>query len=220
MVVSPILRGMFGLQTDAGKHQITLAPHVPADWTSFAIRNVHVGEVTLDFQYRKTADSIVLETKRAGSGDCWVDFSPSLSLRTEVTSVEMNGRPLPFRIQPNASDQHLSVRFPVDGGLNTVVIRVKNDFGLAFSNELPALGSASRSLRVVSESWNSSRNQLTLEVSGRAGSRYELAVWNPAQITSVEGAALTKTAKLEVQIPGAATDPYSQHTIVIHFARP
>jgi glycogen debranching enzyme len=220
MVVSPILRGMFGLQTDAGKHQITLAPHVPADWTSFAIRNVHVGEVTLDFQYRKTADSIVLETKRAGSGDCWVDFSPSLSLRTEVTSVEMNGRPLPFRIQPNASDQHLSVRFPVDGGLNTVVIRVKNDFGLAFSNELPALGSASRSLRVVSESWNSSRNQLTLEVSGRSGGRYELAVWNPAQITSVEGAALTKTAKLEVQIPGAATDPYSQHTIVIHFARP
>ena len=33
MVVSPILRGMFGLQTDAEKHEITLAPHVPADWT-------------------------------------------------------------------------------------------------------------------------------------------------------------------------------------------
>ena len=43
MVISPILRGMFGLQTDAEKHQITLAPHVPADWTSFAIQNVRVG---------------------------------------------------------------------------------------------------------------------------------------------------------------------------------
>ena len=40
MVVSPILRGMFGLQTDAEKHQIHSTPHVPADWTSFAIRNV------------------------------------------------------------------------------------------------------------------------------------------------------------------------------------
>ncbi len=35
------------------------------------------------------------------------------------------------------------------------------------------------SLRVVSESWNPAHNQLTLEVSGRAGGRYELQVWNP-----------------------------------------
>ena len=220
MVVSPILRGMLGLQTDAGKHQITLAPHVPADWTSFAIRNVHVGGVAVDFQYRKTTDSIVLEIRRSGSGECWVDFAPSFSLRTEVTSVEINGRRLLFKIQPNANDQHLLVPFPVEGGLNTVVIRVKNDFGLAFSNELPALGSSSRGLRVVSESWNSSRNQLTLEVSGRSGSSYELTVWNPSQITSVEGASLTKTARLQVQIPGAAADSYSQQKIVIHFARP
>src|SRR5713101_6394083 len=54
MVVSPILRGLFGLQTDAQAHQITLAPHVPADWTSFAIHNVHVGSVSADFQYHKT----------------------------------------------------------------------------------------------------------------------------------------------------------------------
>ncbi len=33
MVVSPILRGMFGLQADVEKHQINLAPHIPADWT-------------------------------------------------------------------------------------------------------------------------------------------------------------------------------------------
>src|SRR5207302_11096786 len=34
MVVSPLLRGLFGLQTDAQNRQITLSPHVPADWTS------------------------------------------------------------------------------------------------------------------------------------------------------------------------------------------
>ena len=87
MVVSPILRGMFGLQTDAERRQITLAPHVPADWTSFAIRNVRVAGIGVDFQYRKTADSVVLETRRAGTGDCWVEFSPSFSLRTRVVRV-------------------------------------------------------------------------------------------------------------------------------------
>jgi len=219
MVVSPILRGLFGLQTDAEKHQITLAPHVPADWSSFAIRNVRVAGVGVNFEYRKTSDSVVLQAKRAGTGECWVEFSPAFSLRTQVVSVQLNGRGLPFKLQPNNSDQHLSVRFPVAAGPNTLVIHVKNDFGLALSNDLPALGSASRGLRVISESWNASRTELTMTVSGLAGSRYELGVWNPGQISNVEGAVLTKFGKLEIQMP-PGTDSYLQQKIVMHFGRP
>ena len=218
MVVSPMLRGMFGLQTDAEKSQITLAPHVPVDWTSFAIRNVHVGAVALDFQYRKTANMLSLETKRTGTGQCWVEFSPSLSLRAKVESVEMNGRSVPFKMQPNDNDQHLYVRFPVSDGPNRLVLHMKNDFGLVLSNDLPSLGSASRGLRVTSESWNSSKTQLTLQASGVPGSRYDLAVWNPAQISSVEGAVLTDSGKLRIEMPAASADSYSQHNVVIHFA--
>jgi glycogen debranching enzyme len=219
MVISPILRGMFGLQTDAKKHQITLAPHVPSDWMSFAIRNDHVGDAAVDFRYRKTADTVELETKRTGTGDCSVEFSPSFSLRTQVISVQMNGHPLPFKMQPNLHDQHLSVRFPVNGGPNNLVIRVKNDFGLTLSNELPALGSASRELRVLSETWNNSKTQLTLEVSGRAGNRYELNAWNPSQISSVEGAVVTKPGKLEIRMPQGTPDSYVPQRVVIHFGR-
>ena len=218
MVVSPILRGMFGLQIDAEKHQITFSPHIPADWTSFAIRNVHAGAARVDFQFRKTADSVVLETKRSGNGECWVDFSPAFSLRTEIVSVEMNGRPLPFKMLPNRNDQHLSVRFPVDGGPDSIVIRMKNDFGLAIENELPPLGSASRELRVLSETWNSSKTQLTLETSGLQGRRYELYVWNPAQVRFAEGAVLTKQGKLTVQMPTAGADSYTSQRVILHFA--
>jgi hypothetical protein len=45
-----------------------------------------------------------------------------------------------------------------------------------------------------------------------------LSVWNPGQIFSVEGAALTKLGKLEIQMaPGA--DSYLQSKVVIHFGR-
>jgi len=219
MVVSPILRGMFGLQTDAEKHEITLAPHVPADWTSFSIRNVRMGGVGVDFQYRKTIDSVILEAKRSGSGECSVEFSPSFSLRTQVISVQMNGRPLPFKMQPNSNDQHLSVHFAVGDGPNNLVIRVKDDFGLALANDLPPLGSSSRGLRVLSESWNATKTELTLNVSGLASAHYELSVWNPGQISSVDGAVLTKLGKLEIQIPRAATDSYLQQKVVLHFGR-
>jgi glycogen debranching enzyme len=231
MVASPILRGLFGLQTDAEKHQITLAPHVPSDWTSFAVRNVHLGEARVDFQYHKTPDSITLETTRIGTGDCWVEFSPAFSLRAEVVSVEMNGRPLPFQIQTNAEDQHVSMRIQVHGGLNIVVIRVKNDFGLALANQPPALGSTSHGLRVLSSSWNSGRDRLTVEVSGARGVAYELGVWNPGQISSVEGAVLTKQGNIRIEIPmhkdnqnsndkdQSGEQDYLHHAVVIHFGK-
>jgi glycogen debranching enzyme len=218
MVVSPILRGMLGLQSDARAHLLTFGPHVPADWTAFSVHNARVGEVSLDLQYRKTTDSLTLEAKRTGNGDCWVEFSPAVSLRTQVLSVEMNGRPLPFKVRPNRNDQHLSVRFPVDGGPNVVVVHVKNDFGLALLNELPPLGSASRGLRILSESWNQARTEVTLETSGRGGSSYEMNVWNPAQISSAEGALLNKAGKLEITMP-AGQDSYVSQKVVIHFTR-
>jgi hypothetical protein len=218
MAISPILRGMLGLEIDAAKHQMNLTPHIPADWTSVGIHNVHVGGVSVDLRYRKTTDSIELEANRTGNGDCWIEFSPAFSLRTQIVKVEMNGRPLPFKVQPNSNDQHLLVHFPVSGGPNNLVILVKNDFGLSLNSELPPLGSASRGLRVTSQSWNASRTQLTLHLSGRSGSSYEMAVWNPAQISSVEGAVL-KNGKLEIQIPSGPSDSYVPQDVEIRFGR-
>jgi glycogen debranching enzyme len=224
MVVSPILRGLFGLQTDAEKHEVRLAPHVPADWTSFGIRNVRVGKVNVDFQYRKTRESVTVEVVRNGVGDCWVEFSPAFSLRTKIVAVELNGKPLTFKIQANDEDQHVSMRFPIQGGANSVVIRVKNDFGLTLTNELPALGSTSRGLRVISSSWNSSRDRLTIQVSGVPGMDYELGVWNPEEVGSVEGATLTKQGKVRIEIPEDKTpadksNHYAQGVVVIHFGK-
>ena len=100
------------------------------------------------------------------------------------------------------------------------MIRVKNDFGISLSNDLPALGSASRELRVVSESWNSAKTQLTLNVSGLQSTQYELSVWNQGEIDSVQGARLNKQGKLEVQIPQAPEGTYVSQKIVLQFGRP
>ena len=220
MVISPILRGLLGLQTNAEAHQITIAPHVPADWTSFAIHNVHLGNISADFRYHKTQDSIVLETTRTGTGDCWVEFAPAISLRAKVLSVEMNARSLPFKILPNSNDQHVTMRFPVYGGPNTITIRVKNDFGLVVSNELPSLGSTSRNLRVISESWNATKTQLTLELAGIAGASYEIGVSNPGQIASIDGGTLTKQGKLQFDFPSGPPETYLHAKVTIHFTQP
>jgi len=42
MVISPVLRGMLGLQVDATTHTVVMSPHVPADWNHFSLTDVRV----------------------------------------------------------------------------------------------------------------------------------------------------------------------------------
>ena len=223
MVVSPILRGMLGLGSDAQSHTVTFTPHIPPDWRSFSLDNLRVGSTIVALSYQRAPGVLTLDVKRTGS-DCTLDFNPAFSLRTSVASVELNGRSLPFRVAASASDQHVAIRFPLTQTTSTVRIRLKNDFGVSLSNKLPALGSASEGLRVLSETWNSARTQLTLSLSGLAGKTYELSIWNPSQVASVKGAKLGAAgqdlAKLVVEFPSADAESYVHQDIVLNFARP
>ncbi|HEY6267855.1 MAG TPA: hypothetical protein VIX11_06135, partial [Candidatus Acidoferrum sp.] len=222
MVVSPLLRGMFGLQADATMGTLTFAPHVPADWTSFGIGNVPVGKAKLDLHYSKDVGGITLEVKATGDATCLVDFQPAVSVRAKVLGVEFNGQRVPFLVESNSIDQHVIVKINVAGGSHSLRIRMRDDFGLSYSSTLPAIGATSQGLRILSETWTPARDRLTLNTSGLSGSRYILTAWNGEQIASVEGAKLFKTedAKTELilDLPKMSGTAYSTATISIQFA--
>ena len=216
MVISPLLRGLFGLKTDAAQHNVVLAPHVPADWTTFAIHNVHAGNATLDFAYTKTLDAISLSID--SSADASLEFSPALSPRARIVAAELNGGHVTFRISKNDVDQHAVMQVNIPKGKSTLRIRSRNDFGISYANSLPALGSRSVGLRLIADSWSASGDAETLEFAGAAGARYELGVWNPAEASSVDGA-IINNGRLVVNIPASSSDAYPHQKVVIHFAR-
>jgi glycogen debranching enzyme len=222
MVISPILRGMFGLSADAKNSTLTFAPHVPANWTSFSIRAAHVGDVTVDLHYSRTAEAIALQIDCKGSAACPILFAPALSLRANVGGVELNGRAVAFHLEANEEDQHARVQFSAPAGTSTLRVRVQNDFGVAYDASLPPLGVRSQGLRILSETWTTARDRLTLELSGVSGRAYELCVWNPAQAASVEGGALVSTqdglSRVRVQFPGSDSEGYSRGEIIFHFS--
>ncbi|MBI3477438.1 MAG: hypothetical protein HY010_17035 [Acidobacteria bacterium] len=222
MVVSPIMRGMLGIDVDTQSRTVTFAPHVPTDWKTFSADNVRVGSTTLSLTYQKTPGVMTLEVKRTGSGDVTLNFSPALSLRSEVASVELNGHSLTFHADANATDQHVTMRIPISQATTTVRIHLKNDFGVSIANVLPALGSTSQGLRVISESWNANHTQMTLSLAGLAGKRYELLVWNPSQVTSVRGGKLEGVREndgvLAVEFSGNP-DSYVHQDVVLDFTK-
>lgn len=220
MVVSPILRGVLGLERDATARTLTFAPHLPVHWTVFAVRNINLAGTQIDFRYMKTVNDLTLQVTKSGLENFTLNFEPALSLRANVTGVEMNGRRVEFHLAPNQQDQHLLLHLPITETNNTIHIRLRNDFGLAYDAKLPMLGEASRGLRILAEHWSSTRDTLTLEVSGRPGTDYELAVWNPREVRSVDGAKLAETpwgTSARFQLSGDAATPFASGKIVFHF---
>jgi glycogen debranching enzyme len=187
MVISPLLKGLFGLKSDAIAHTITLAPSLPADWSSFELRNIRAGNSTVNVKFHRSADEMFLFVQSAGGDPVTFQFQPSLSLRAEVLAVDLNGHSIPFQFEANGSDQHLLVRFPVSQDSAVLRVRLRNDFAVSHKSELPPLGHQSEGLRILSEAWNPERSQLTLEVEGLPGHSYGIELLNGKEITSVEG---------------------------------
>ena len=223
MVVSPLLKGMLGLEKDATKKSLTFVPHVPADWTNFKINNVRVGDSVLNLSYQKTLDEITLEITRTG-GECTLDFEPALANTALVGRVVVNGKPTTYDQRMLAEHHHLRIKVALNEGKNVVHIPVANDFGVSYAFRLPELGSASSDLRILSEKMEDVTAPMELVTAGRAGATYDLAVWNSSMIESVRGAELVKDAsggtKLRIHFEGKAGEEYPHQRVVIFFHPP
>jgi glycogen debranching enzyme len=223
MVVSPLLRGMLGLEADAGNGTLIFAPHAPPDWSAFGVHGVQVGAGRLDLQYAKDTQGITLNVQAMGTESSVIDFRPALSLRAKVLGVEFNGHAAPFHVQSNTNDQHVLIRFEVSGDSNKLRIRLQDDFGVTYNSKLPEIGQASKGLRILSETWTAERDQLTLSLSGLAGSVYELAVWNPEQIKSIDGAKLVKRSDgaqvLQLVLVKNGEEVFAHGQVTIYFVQ-
>jgi hypothetical protein len=213
MVISPLLRGLLGLETDDADRRVIFSPHLPADWRWVRVQRVRAGSTTVDFRYRKTAEEISLEVE--SSGDLNLEFSPAISPRAELTGARANDRPVHVELKTTETDQHAILRTIVKKGKTTLRIGLDNDFRVSYQPSLADLGSTSRELRIIRETWSPYR--LILNLAGLAGAEYDLVVSDPAQITSIEGGEL-KDRKLRIQIPGSQSADYVNEKVTIHLA--
>ena len=58
MVITPILRGLFGISIDAQTKTITVNPHLPAVWNKAAIRNIQVPGGSFDLGFRRDGENL------------------------------------------------------------------------------------------------------------------------------------------------------------------
>ena len=61
MLISPTVRGLFGLNPDALNHRLTVAPQLPADWGLATLRNVAVGNTTYNITMHREGAELSVE---------------------------------------------------------------------------------------------------------------------------------------------------------------
>jgi hypothetical protein len=60
MVVTPLLRGLFGIDIDGLHHTLTITPHLPVDWPAAAVRRLHVGDSVVNVSYKRDAAAMLV----------------------------------------------------------------------------------------------------------------------------------------------------------------
>lgn len=102
MVISPILRGMFGLQWDEPRHELSVTPHLPADWNAASIKHLPFGNTPVDLTMRREGQTLVIAA--SGPGAAGLHMTSQIAgategngkLRVPLPAVEVyNGHKLP-----------------------------------------------------------------------------------------------------------------------------
>jgi len=214
MVVSPLLRGLLGLETDAAERKIVFAPHLPADWQTAAVHGISLPGARVNLDILRDAGTLRLTIANPGSSAFHLEFAPAYPPCAHVDSAELDGQPIAWKTDSEYLDWHPRFEIAVPPGKSTLRIRHHGLFAYALPFSPPRLAERSMNLKIVAEHWSDNGRRLVLTVSGRPSRNYRLELVNGDLLASVEGATREGSGALIVHIPAGPTDEYVDHQIV------
>lgn len=228
MTVTPIMRGLLGIEVGAEGSTVSFAPQLPADWPSVEVRHVAAGSRLLDFALTRGGGQMsikVRSTQRAIEGDkgpatldndsTTVNFAPAFPLDARVRSVKADGHALDFEIERDGDVQR--ARFDVE-------VKKEADVRIAYDEgsdvyvvfEPPAPGARSEGLRILRS--NAAPFELRLLLEGRAGRAYTLRVKTPYALGSTQEFKATRAGEDVYNLTvtfDSSTEGYVRRELVI-----
>ena len=225
MVLTPLIRGLLGIDVDVPRNRITVAPHLPPGWDSVMVENVPVGRSTVSLAIRRTADMVTVLARRHGPDRTPIElrFSPALPLGATPLSVGWTLRTTPGDVHATL-DASLTDSIPLG-------VRYRGGWTIVPPVMPAVIGSRSRAPRILSERLNSTATEerYAVELEGISGQGYRFTIQSPDTAASIglraeasDGATATfgpapsgRARPVEVTFPatGANADGYTMTTV-------
>jgi hypothetical protein len=73
MVISPVLRGLFGLDWDAADNKISVTPHLPADWVRATLRHVPLAAGNVDLEITRSGATLLVRASGSAAQSVRLD---------------------------------------------------------------------------------------------------------------------------------------------------
>ncbi len=198
MLVTPLLRGVFGWEPDAPQGRARLAPQLPPDWPEAAVRGLRAGAATIDVEVQQRWSSTGGERRTVisseGSG-LEVDFVPDVPAGATGVRVMMSGGTGDVSLPRPGSERSRGafppVRVRVVRGEPTEIVATWEG-GLTVAPPRIDLrpGQRSEGLRILDLEADGDEWLLTIE--GTAGHEYVVDLFG----SSVEAAVIDGSARL------------------------
>ncbi len=190
MVLQPVIEGLLGLEVDAGKQKVTLAPSLPAHWDSMVANNIRIGNKYIDFQFKRTdqAKSVFTFDLRRGKRVS-IDFMPGLPAGTRINSVRLDGKDVPHTVFTTSRGIVPYVNISVQSASR---LEIETEGGIAVLPVVadPKPGDPAAGLRIISTHFTGSR--FSVELEGPCGTTGSFKIWSAAgDIVTPTGLRLT-----------------------------
>jgi glycogen debranching enzyme len=187
MVVSPLLRGLAGLDVNAVENRIQFAPHLPADWSTIGVHGVRTQSGRLDLDLTRDSATLTLNIANSGSRAVAFEFAPAYPLCARVTAIEADGAAVHWDTERDDADWHPRIRLQAHPGTTRVVLHHSGLFGYTLVRTPIALAVPSKNLKVIAEDWSESPRSLRVTLSGLAGQTYRLHLTGAGELASIGG---------------------------------
>jgi glycogen debranching enzyme len=177
MIVTPLLRGLLGLEASEGGRVLSFVPQLPADWPFVEVRNVRVGHSLVDLSLTRGDGRTIVRLARrivAPSGDAatrdapprlTVKVAPAFPLDARIRAVRVDGRAVSFVATPRGDVQIVETEVEV-AARNEIVYEYEEGTDIYVAREAPQPGDRSTGLRVLRSRAEGDGLRLLLEGSG------------------------------------------------------
>lgn len=217
MVVSPFLRGMFGIEISNAGKTLKFAPQVPVNWNVYEANNIRASGNSFDFKVKRDEGRMTIGVfQTSGNSPTKLILSPSFPLDAKVKSVTVTGKKTPFQIKQVGDIQQAEIEFDSASAIEIIYLF---DEGTDVYWNTPDLvvGQENMGLRIIRSQAKADGLNLVLE--GRAGHSYQLNIRSPKFLKDIEIIANTLPTmeqRLKIQFEGEK-DTYVKREIFLPF---
>ena len=217
MVLQPAIEGMLGLRVNYQENKIVLDPHFPADWDTVGIKNIRMGDETIEVNMLRDNEEYTFSFTPHINHPVLLEFMPSFPAGTTFGKVYRDGNDIPFTVFRDGGNISLLTDLTLN---KTTTLRIEYDKGIEAIPVVhdPKPGSPAEGLRIISSRLVGDKYYIKTECKG-ASSDFIDVYLHGQEIEKVENGILTsqkdEICRIGVQFePG--TSKYVNKTVIIY----